>query len=263
MILAEGRATIAAHRVEITQDQRLSAEALVCAIVGTPDIQPDVDFALQMCLFADAAFADMPPPPPGRILVQEALALEVRDAIRPGEQALVSGDRTSTPSMQLISLSARRVSAGTEPAALLTARLRLVEPATVAGQSARGSRRPSTAPLSATVEVEHLEAYATLSGDANPIHIDLGFARSIGLRERVVHGALFTFLIAPALRAAGAKARLRKLQMRFLGPAFAGEPLEVFVESSGSPTRDDNRARVLVIRSDGLICAVADVEMVA
>lgn len=252
-----GRATVVPRKVAIDAHAHAATGELLRSLLGA-DVGARTGFAFHMRLFADAVFDALPLPPKGRIMVQEALSLDVREAIRVGDEVTVSGDRTSSPEAHVISLSAHRAAVD-EPAARLTARLRLVEPNIVMAQAARGGRHPAEPVLSATLEAGHLAAYADLSGDTNPIHTDLAFARVTGLRERVVHGALLAFLVEPSLAAAGLYHPLRRMQMRFLGPAFAGEVLRLFVERA--PDVRTNRARVTGIRPDGVICCVADAEL--
>lgn len=256
-----GRLGIASRPAVIDPRDREVAEALVRSIIPPSSADFQLGFALQMRLFAGAVLDGLPPPPPGRILVQEALAMESRDGIPPGQRVDVQGERLSTPDSHVFDLAAVRPQAAGETAALLTARIRLADPAIVGAQAARGGRRPDVDPLVATIAAEHLAAYADLSGDGNPIHTDLSLARALGLRERVVHGALLMFLIAPALASAGIGGVLRKVQMRFLGPAFAGDRLEFFAEGTAASRPGTTRARVLAVRPDGLICCAADAEV--
>ena len=60
--------------------------------------------------------------------------------------------------------------------------------------------------------------YAGASGDFNPIHIDEGFARSVGLPGRILHGLWTMAQVARAqTEAAGGPDRLKRLSVQFRG----------------------------------------------
>lgn len=79
--------------------------------------------------------------------------------------------------------------------------------------------------------------YAGASGDFNPIHVDEGFARSVGLPGRIVHGLWTMAQVARAQTvAAGGPERLRRLSVQFRG---MGVPeAEVTVTSTVREVRD-------------------------
>ncbi|HEY1420198.1 MAG TPA: MaoC/PaaZ C-terminal domain-containing protein [Candidatus Dormibacteraeota bacterium] len=71
---------------------------------------------------------------------------------------------------------------------------------------------------------EQIEAYAEASGDHNPIHLDAGFAKSVGLPGVIAHGMLQMGLMATvAGRAAGGPGRLRRIYCRFAGMVEPGD----------------------------------------
>jgi acyl dehydratase len=81
--------------------------------------------------------------------------------------------------------------------------------------------------------------YAGASGDFNPIHIDEGFARSVGLPGRVLHGLWTMAQVARAhTDAAGGPDRLRSLSVQFRGMGRIGEEIVVkgTVRESGEGT---------------------------
>src|SRR5881275_3755169 len=60
--------------------------------------------------------------------------------------------------------------------------------------------------------------YAGASGDFNPIHIDEGFARQVGLPGRILHGLWTMAQVARAhTEAAGGPHALRRLAVQFRG----------------------------------------------
>lgn len=64
--------------------------------------------------------------------------------------------------------------------------------------------------------------YARASGDFNPIHVDVHYARSVGQRSNILHGLYTMGLVARAtMRAAcGDPRNLRSISMEFRAPAF-------------------------------------------
>ncbi|MGH7763770.1 MAG: MaoC/PaaZ C-terminal domain-containing protein [Candidatus Dormibacteraceae bacterium] len=82
---------------------------------------------------------------------------------------------------------------------------------------------------------EQIAAYATASGDHNPIHLDAEFARSIGLPGMIAHGLLQMGLAATvAGEAAGGSERLRRLYCRFAGMVEPGDTV-VFAAEATAP----------------------------
>jgi acyl dehydratase len=70
--------------------------------------------------------------------------------------------------------------------------------------------------------------YAGASGDFNPIHVDDDVAQAVGLPGRIMHGLWTMAQIARAAQQAGdGPLALRRLQVKFRGPALPGEELTV------------------------------------
>ena len=75
-----------------------------------------------------------------------------------------------------------------------------------------------------TFTLEQIAAYADVSGDRNPIHLDGGFARSVGLPGVIAHGMLQMGLLGTvAAKEAGGPDRLRRLSCRFAGMVVPGD----------------------------------------
>jgi len=76
---------------------------------------------------------------------------------------------------------------------------------------------------------EELSAFADLSGDHNPLHVDRAYAQSAGFPGKVAHGllsgALYSALVGEHLP--GRRALLRGIQIDFHAPVFAGLQLLV------------------------------------
>jgi acyl dehydratase len=70
--------------------------------------------------------------------------------------------------------------------------------------------------------------YAGASGDFNPIHIDEGFAKQVGLPGRILHGLWTMAQVARAhTDAAGGPDKLRRLSVQFRGIGQLGQEIVV------------------------------------
>lgn len=119
-----------------------------------------------------------------------------------------------------------------------------------------------------------LGAFAELSGDFNPLHVDEDYARARGFERRIAHGAL-VFSIATGLRQQTGRfqgsmvAMLELRSWRFLAPVFVGDTVvaettirEVRPSSSGRrgvvvqlvEVRDQNG---VVVQSGELVSLIA------
>src|SRR5262245_47565603 len=85
------------------------------------------------------------------------------------------------------------------------------------------------APISRTT----LALYAGASGDHNPIHIDIDFARNAGLPDVFAHGMLSCAFVGRLVKNWAGQARMRSLSVRFTGitavhdqPHLSGKVLE-------------------------------------
>ncbi|TMD73766.1 MAG: dehydratase [Chloroflexi bacterium] len=75
-----------------------------------------------------------------------------------------------------------------------------------------------------TFSREQIAAYAEASGDHNPIHLDDGFARSVGLPGVIAHGMLQMGILATvAAEATGGPEKLRRMSVRFAGMVVPGD----------------------------------------
>jgi acyl dehydratase len=93
-----------------------------------------------------------------------------------------------------------------------------------------------------TFTTEQISAYAEASGDRNPIHLDAGFARSVGLPGVIAHGMLQMGVLAVvAGEAAGGAGRLKRLTCRFAGMVEPGDAVTFSAERS-TPGRLELRA---------------------
>jgi 3-hydroxybutyryl-CoA dehydratase len=76
-------------------------------------------------------------------------------------------------------------------------------------------------------ELDDLRRYAAVSGDDNPIHLDVALAQRAGLAAPPVHGMLLMSSFGPAIEAWRADLTLRRLSAKFLRPILAGESVEI------------------------------------
>jgi acyl dehydratase len=72
-------------------------------------------------------------------------------------------------------------------------------------------------------EAERLAAYAEVSGDSNPLHLDLSFARRFGFLARPVHGMRLLAAFEPLLNDWRPQLFVRSLRGQFLTPVLEGE----------------------------------------
>jgi acyl dehydratase len=85
--------------------------------------------------------------------------------------------------------------------------------------------------------------YAGASGDFNPIHIDVDFAKQVGLPSNILHGLYTMAQVARAnLNAAGGDPRaLRRLSVQFRGMGFPEQEITV----TGS-VKEETGGRVVI-----------------
>ena len=70
-----------------------------------------------------------------------------------------------------------------------------------------------------------LALYAGASGDHNPIHIDLDFAKKVGMRDVFAHGMLIMSYIGRALTNIIPQSNLKNLNTRFCSITNIGDEL--------------------------------------
>jgi 3-oxoacyl-[acyl-carrier protein] reductase len=81
------------------------------------------------------------------------------------------------------------------------------------------------------VTAEEVDAFARLSGDLNPLHLDAGYARRQGFSGRVVHGALVGAFLSRVLgtRLPGPGVLWLSQDTKFLQPVYINDRIEVCV----------------------------------
>jgi acyl dehydratase len=93
--------------------------------------------------------------------------------------------------------------------------------------------------------------YAGASGDFNPIHIDVDFAKQVGLPSNILHGLYTMAQVARAnVNAAGGDPRsLKRLKVQFRGMGFPEQ--EITVTGAVTEEREDGRVVIATEAEQG------------
>lgn len=92
---------------------------------------------------------------------------------------------------------------------------------------------PPTSPPTITIDVptdEHIANIYRLSGDYNPLHVDLATAKAAGYEKPILHGLCtlgHTTRVVLEYVAGGNHRRFKSVQMRFASPVVPGQALKV------------------------------------
>jgi 3-hydroxybutyryl-CoA dehydratase len=114
-----------------------------------------------------------------------------------------------------------------------------------------------------TITTEHIEQFARLSGDRNPVHFDDAFARSIGFDGRIAHGAVTASLLSAVLGMdlPGPGSVFLGQRVRFLLPVKPGDTITAALEVA--KVRPDKPIVTLAAKiTNGAGEVVADGELV-
>lgn len=258
---ASGRCVVEVDGDAAARLSALLAGTLPDAPPAGPDT-PELPIIYGMRLMADAArLAGRQMESAGDGLwLHEAQSIVCARPPRAGERLAASLDATAKGTEATLSLAVTD-----EYGAVMELTTRLRKDAAALLATARASGRQAGAPpagagslLSAPLSGAVVEAYAALSGDSNPLHLDSGLVESLGFPERIVHGMLLAGMAEPALRAAGIGRPMTQLRVRFLAPAHVGERVRVWLAGPPQPAGDGDRARVVVAIDGGPIACIAD-----
>lgn len=79
------------------------------------------------------------------------------------------------------------------------------------------------------VNQQTIDAYAKASGDFNPIHVDLEYAKAGPFGRTIAHGLMTLAFVAEMLNdwSRGAFDEMGEIDIAFVGPVFAGDTVEV------------------------------------
>jgi 3-hydroxybutyryl-CoA dehydratase len=100
------------------------------------------------------------------------------------------------------------------------------------------------ATFSKTMTESDIFAFAGITGDFNPIHVNAEFAKDSLFKQRVVHGMLTAGLLDQTLTNIGGAGNIHLSQfVKFLAPVFIGDTVTVISEvASKDPAK--NRATI-------------------
>lgn len=100
----------------------------------------------------------------------------------------------------------------------------------------------ATAEITATLDDAAVRAFADVTGDANPIHIDEAYAKKSRFRRRIAHGAHVASLLSAVMgtRLPGPGAIYISQSVTFLKPVRVGDSVRAVVEIADL-NGEDNR----------------------
>jgi 3-hydroxybutyryl-CoA dehydratase len=86
--------------------------------------------------------------------------------------------------------------------------------------------------LKHTLTPADIDAFAAVSGDVSPLHMDAEFARRHGFEGRVAHGVLLGGLLSQlvGVHFPGRSCLLQRMELAFVAPAYAGDEVEARIE---------------------------------
>ena len=103
-----------------------------------------------------------------------------------------------------------------------------------------------------TVTTADVAAFADLSGDRNPLHLDIAAARAAGFPAPIAHGALgialATGLVSRMGITRGVLVAMLELRWQFVAPVIAGDTLRVRLTVTDIRTTSRADRRVVVMR---------------
>lgn len=102
-----------------------------------------------------------------------------------------------------------------------------------------------TATIEKTLDTQTVAAFASVSEDYNPIHLDEDFAKTTQFERPIVHGMLASSLISGLLasKVPGAGSIYLGQSLKFVRPIFVGETVTAKVEVTS--VRDDKPIAVI------------------
>lgn len=113
------------------------------------------------------------------------------------------------------------------------------------GEEHHGIEVGQRASLSRTITDDDIAAFARLTGDHNPLHVDEAFALRSRFGRRVAHGLLSAGLVSAVLgtRLPGPGAIYLQQTFRFVRPVYPGDTVTATVEVTAY--REDRRMATL------------------
>lgn len=118
-----------------------------------------------------------------------------------------------------------------------------------------------TKSLERTLNQDEFNAFARLSGDDNPIHVDPEFAERTRFGRPVAHGAFLFAILRGMLDELAPGARQVRQEMKFPAPTYAGEAMRFSVVLEPDRNRKTS-ARMEVTRiADGVVTCEASTDL--
>lgn len=149
-----------------------------------------------------------------------------------------------------------------------------MEPGTVTEQIWFEDFVPGTKLISAsrTVTIADIDAWAELTGERHPVHMDAAFARAAGFRGRIAHG-LFSLALIEGLKAemggfeASVIASLGWDKVSFRAPLEPGDEVHAELElmdrrETSKPERGVVTERGSLLRADGTLITTGEHKMI-
>ena len=92
-----------------------------------------------------------------------------------------------------------------------------------------------SASLSKTISEADVQAFADVTGDHNPIHLDEQFAKNSRFGRRIAHGMLGASLISSAIanELPGAGSIYLSQTLRFVSPVYLGDTITAHITITG------------------------------
>lgn len=115
-----------------------------------------------------------------------------------------------------------------------------------------------TASLSKTITEYDVYAYAGITGDFNPVHVNAEFARHSMFKQRIAHGMIAAGLISAVLgtELPGINTIYMNQQLSFRAPVFLGDTLTASVSCK---EKNDEKHRIVfqttVVNQQGTLVA--------
>jgi acyl dehydratase len=183
-------------------------------------------------------------PGPGTLQIEQELMFP--SATPTGEQVEIHVEVTEVqPAEGLADLTTRVIRPGGVPGLQGRTRVRLPQPYTSSGTASpipdapvpdawsfKGMEIGQRAETRRTFTAADLAEYAGLTGDANPVFTDAGYARTLGLDGLLVPGGLLGGLFSTLLgtKLPGRGTNYLKQRLHFPAPAYVDQPLTASVK---------------------------------
>ena len=123
-----------------------------------------------------------------------------------------------------------------------------------------------SAEITKTIEQSDIDAFAAVTGDHNPVHVDEEFAKTTRFGRRIAHGMLTASLISSVLanKLPGEGSVYLGQTLKFVAPVFPGD--EITARVTVKETREDkpilkleticmNQRDEIVIRGEATVLA--------